>query len=104
MAFGKQIDEHEAVENTSNNQPTATQNVKDVDYEVKTPEVLETQTEDRNDVMPQSPEFSNLTTDVGDNPDIHRPPPIESPPIPPKSQPTVVGRNPRKTAKVQSAI
>ena len=32
--------------------------------------------------------FRTLTTDAGDNPYIRRPPPIESPPIPPKSPPT----------------
>ena len=55
--------------------------------------------EDTNEVAPASPDFSNLTTDVGDNPYIRRPPPIESPPIPPRSPPTAVGYNPRKIAK-----
>ena len=71
----------------------------DVDDEVKTPEVRENQTEDTNDVMPLSPDFSNLTTEVRNNPSIRCPPPIESPPITPKSPPRVVGYNPRKTAK-----
>ena len=87
----KLIDEHQAAENTSNNQPTATQNLTDVDDEVKTPEVMENQTGDTNDVMPLSPEFSNLITDVGNNPYIRCPPPIESPPITPKLPPSVVG-------------
>ena len=30
-----------------------------------TPKVTENQTEDANDVAPPSPDFSNLTTDVG---------------------------------------
>ena len=49
-------------------------------------------------MAPPSPEFSNPTTDVGDNPYTRRPPPTESPPIPPSPPPTVVGYNPRKTA------
>ena len=40
-----------------------------------------------------------ILLDVGDNPYIRRPPPIESPPIPPKSPPAVVGYNSRKTAE-----
>ena len=51
------------------------------------------------DVAPPSPDFSILTTDVGDNPYIRRTPLTESPPIPPISPPTVVGKNPRKTTK-----
>ena len=57
------------------------------------------QTDDTNDEAPPSPDFSNLTTDVRDNPYIRRPPPIESPPIPPRSPPTNIGYNPRKIAK-----
>ena len=51
----------------------------------------ESQSEDTNDVTSSSPDFSNLNTDVGDNPFIRRPPPTESPPIPPKFPPQVVG-------------
>ena len=64
-----------------------------------TPQTLRNQTEYTNDAMSSSPEFSILTTDVGDNLYIRRPPPIESPPIPPRSPPTNVGYNPRKIAK-----
>ena len=82
MDFGKQIDEHEPSENTKNN------------HSVEIQEVANT-----NDVAPPSPDFSNLTTDVGDNPYVRRPLPIESPTIPPRSPPTTVGYNPRKIAK-----
>ena len=82
MDFGKQIDEHEPPENTRNNHSVETQDVANTD-----------------DAAPPSPDFSNLTTDVGDNPYIRRPPPIESPPIPPGSPTTIVGYNPRKIAK-----
>ena len=76
MDFGKQVDEHKATRSAENNQ-----------------------NDDTHDVAPTSPDFSNHTTDVGDNPYIRRSPPTESPPIPPKSPPTVVGYNPRQTAK-----
>ena len=67
--------------------------------EAITQQVTDNQAEDTNDVTPPSPDFSNLTTDAGDNPYIRRPPPVESPPIPPRSPPTNVGYNPRKIAK-----
>ena len=79
MDFRKQIEEHETSESTGNN------------HHVEIQEVANT-----NDVARPSPDFSNLTTDVGDNPYVQRPPPIESPPIAPRSPPTVVGYNPRK--------
>ena len=82
MDFGKQIDEHESPENTRNNHSVEIQEMANTDG-----------------AAPPSPDFSNLTTDVGDNPYIRRPPPIESPPIPPRSPPTAVGYNPRKIAK-----
>ena len=82
MDFGKQIDEHEPPENTRNNHSVEIQEVTNTDG-----------------AAPPSPDFSNLTTDVGDNPYIRRPPPIESPPIPPGSPTTTVGYNPRKIAK-----
>ena len=82
MDFGKQIDEHESPENTRNNHNVEIQEMANTDA-----------------AAPPSPDFSNLTTDVGDNPYIRRPPPIESPPIPPRSPPTAVGYNPRKIAK-----
>ena len=82
MDFGKQIDEHEPPENTRNNHSVEIQEVANIDG-----------------AAPPSPDFSNLTTDVGDNPYIRRPPPIESPPISPESPTTTVGYNPRKIAK-----
>ena len=57
------------------------------------------QTENTKDAAPSSPDFINLTTDAGDNPYIRRPPPIESPSIPPRSLLTTVGYNQRKIAK-----
>ena len=99
MDFKKQIDEHETRENIHNNQQAETQKVTNTQDETATQQVPENQLETENDAAPPSPDFSNLTTNVEDNPYIRRPPPIESPPIPPKSPPTVVGYNPRKTAK-----
>ena len=75
--LGKQIDKHEAAENTSNNQPTAPQNVTDVNDKTSTPEVTENQIEYTNDVAPLSPVFSNLNTDIDDNPYIHHPHPLK---------------------------
>ena len=99
MDFGKQIDEHEASEIANNNQQVVTQEVTNTNDESTTPQPTANQNEDTDDVAPPSPDLSNLTTDVGDKPYIRRPPPTESPPIPPKSPPTVVGYIPRKTAK-----
>ena len=97
--FGKQIDEHETRENGNNNQQAVTQKVANTQDETPTQQVPNNQPETMNDAAPPSPDFSNLTTDVGDNPYIRCPPPIESPPIPPRSPPTPVGYNPRKIAK-----
>ena len=97
--FGKQIDEHEVTRNAENNQQIVTQEVANTDDDTITQYISNNQNEDTHDVAPTSPDFSNLTTDVGDNPYIRRPPPIESPPIPSRSPPTTVGYNPRKTAK-----
>ena len=99
MDSGKQIDENET---TNNNEQTVTQKVTDTSDVTTTREGADKQTEVTNDVEPPSPDFSNLTTDVGDNPYIRRPPPIESPSVPPKSPHTVVGYNPRETAKYNS--
>ena len=99
MDFGKQIDEHETSESTRNNHHVEIQEVTNTNDEDTTPQTSKNYIEDTNDVAPPSPDFSNLTTDVGDNPYIRRPPPIESPPIPPRSPPTDVGYNPRKIAK-----
>ena len=99
MDFGKQIDEHETPEITNNKQQVVIQEVTNTNDATTTQQVPDNQTEDTNDATPPSPDFSNLTTDAGDNPYIRRPPPSESPPIPPSSPPTVVGYNPRKAAK-----
>ena len=99
MDFGKQIDEHETLKNTENNQHIEIQEVTNTNDEDTTSQMSRNQTDDTNNEAPPSPDFSNLTTDVGDNPYIRRPPPIESPPIPPTSPPTTIGYNPRKTAK-----
>ena len=99
MDFGKQIDEHDTLGKTGNEKQVVTQKVTNTHDEEMTQQVSENQTEDTNEATPPSPDFSNLTANAGDNPYILRPPPIESPPIPPKSPPTVVGYNPRKVAK-----
>ena len=99
MDFGKQIDEHEATRSAENNQQIITQEVANTDDDTMTQQLSDNQNDDTHYVAPTSLDFSNLTTDVEVNPYICRPPPIESPPIPPKSPPTVVGYNPRKTAK-----
>ena len=99
MDFGKQIDEHESRENENNHQQPVTQEVANTQDETATQQILDEEPETTDDKAPPSPDFSNLTTDVGDNPYIRRPPPIESPPIPPSSPPTTIGYNPRKIAK-----
>ena len=96
MDFGKQIGEHETSNNTEQNQQVEIQEVINTNDEGITPQIPRNYIEDTNDVAPPSPDFSNLTTDVGDNPYIRRPPPIESPPIPTRSPPTNVGYNPKK--------
>ena len=99
MDFGKQIDEHETPECAEHNQHGVTQEVANTHDETKTQQVPNNPTEDTNYAAPSPPDFSNLTTDVGDNPYIRRPPTIESPPVPPRSPPTTVGYNPKKIAK-----
>ena len=71
MDFGKQIEEHELPTNTERNQQIAIQEETNVDDET-TPQMPRNQIDDTNDVMPPSPDFSNLTTDAGDNPYIRR--------------------------------
>ena len=95
----KQIDEHETSKNTEHNRHTEIQEVTNTNDEDTTSQIPRNQTDDTNDEAQPSPDFSNLTTDVGDNPYIRRPPPIESPPIPPRSPPTTIVYNPRKIAK-----
>ena len=77
MDFGKQIDKHETSENTNNTQQVVTQKFTNTHDEATTQRKPENQTEDTNDVAPSSPDFSNLTTDVGDNPYIRRPHPLK---------------------------
>ena len=99
MDFGKQIEEHELPANAERNQQVVIHEETNTNDETTTPQVPGNQTENTNDATSSSLVFSNLTTDVGDNPYIRRPPPIESPPIPPRSPFTNVGYNPRKIAK-----
>ena len=99
MDFGKQIEEHELPANAKRNQQVVIHEETNTNDETTTPQTPRNRTEDTNDAAPSSPDFSNLTTDVGDNPYIRRRPPTESPPIPPRSPPTNVGYNPRKIAK-----
>ena len=74
MDFGKQIDEHETSESTRNNHHVETQEVTNTNDGDTTPQTSNNHSEDTNDVAPLSPDFSNLTTDVGDKP-IHTTPP-----------------------------
>ena len=95
----KQIDEHETSEITNNNKQTMMRKTAITNDETTMQKQTEDQTENPRFVAAASLDFSNLTTDVGDNPLIRRPSPIESPPIPPRSPPTVVRYNLRKTGK-----
>ena len=82
MDFGKQIDEHEATRSAENNQQIITQEVANTDDDTMTQQLSDNPNDDTHDVASTSPDFSNLTTDVGDNPYIRPPPTTESPPIP----------------------
>ena len=99
MDFGKQIEERELPANAERNHQVVIHEETNTNDETTTPQTPGNQTENTNEATSSSPGFSNLTTDLGDNPYIRRPPPIQSPPIPPKSPPTTVGYNPRKIAK-----
>ena len=90
MDFGKQIEEHELPANGERNQQVVIHEETNTNNKTATPQTPRNQTEDTNDATSSSPDFSNLTTDVGDKPYIRRPPPIESPPIPPRSPPTTI--------------
>ena len=68
MDFGKQIDEHEPTRSAENNQQIITQEVANTDDDTRTQQSSDNQNDDTHDVAPTSPDFSNLTTDVGDNP------------------------------------
>ena len=77
MDFGKQIDEHEVTRSAENNQQIVTQEVANTDDDTITQQRSDNQNEDTHDVAPTSLDFSNLTTDVGDNPYIRRPHPLK---------------------------
>ena len=77
MDFGKQIEEHEQPVNTERNQQVVIQEPTNLHDAATTQQASDNQTEDMNDTMPSSPDFSNLTTDVGDNPYIRRPHPLK---------------------------
>ena len=98
MDFGKQIDKHQSSANAERNQQAIIQEVTNSHDATTTQQASDNQNEDTDDATSSSPDFSNLTTDVGVNPYIPRHPPIVSPPIPPRSPPTTVGYNPRKIA------
>ena len=65
MDFGKQIDEHETSESTRNNHHVEIQEVTNTNDDDTTPQTSNNHSGDTNDVAPSSPDFSNLTTDVG---------------------------------------
>ena len=77
MDFGKQIDEHETPEIAEKNEQVVTQEVANSHDETTTQQVPDNQTEDTNDAVTPSPDFSNLTTDAGDDPYIRRPHPLK---------------------------
>ena len=101
MDFGKQIGEHETSKSTENNQHVEIQEVTNTNDEATTPQMPRNYIKDTNDVAPPSPDFSNFTTDVGDNPYIRRPPPIKSPPISPKTTPKKSRLQSETNSKVQ---
>ena len=67
-----------------------------------TPHVQEIHLSDTNDELDEdtssTPDFSNLTTDAGDNPFITNPPPIDDLDYQNESSPISIGYNPRKVA------
>ena len=73
-----QIDEHETSESTENNRHAEIQEVTNTNDETTTSQMPRNQTDDTNDEAPPSPDFSKLTTDVGDNPYIRRPHPLKA--------------------------
>ena len=75
MDFGKRSDEHETPGGAENKQQVVTQKVAKTNDETMTQQTMDKQTEDASDVAPSLPEFSNLTSDVGDNPYIRHPHP-----------------------------
>ena len=77
MDFGKQIDEQVKSEIENINQQAVTQKVTDTKDEKKAQQETENQNEDTSGVPSPSPDFSNFTADVGDNPNIRRPRPTK---------------------------
>ena len=77
MDFGKQIDEHETSDSASTKEQTVTQKVTNMNDEKTTQQETDNQTEDTNDASPPSTDFSNLNTDVENNPYICRPHPLK---------------------------
>ena len=77
MDFRKQIDDHESSTNAERNQQVVTQEVTNSHNATTTQQVSDNQTGDTNDAAPPSPDFSNLTTDAGNNPYIRRPHPLK---------------------------
>ena len=77
MDFGKQIDEIEPTRNAGNSQQTAAQEMTNTNDEITSRQIQDNQTGDTHDETSTSPDFSNLTTDVGDNPYIRRPHPLK---------------------------
>ena len=73
MDFRKQIDKHETPKRAKPNQQVVIQEETNANDDTMTPQMPRNQTDDTNDVTPPSPDFSNLATDVGDNPYIRRP-------------------------------
>ena len=77
MDFGKQIEQYEQPANVERNQHVDIQEVTNTNDETMSPQMPTNYIEGTNDVAWPSPDFSNLTTDVGDNPYIRRPHPLE---------------------------
>ena len=73
LDFGKQTDERETSDFANNNQQTVTQEMLDTNNEKAMQKETVNQSGDTNDVKSSSSDFANLTTDVGNNPYIHRP-------------------------------
>ena len=78
MDFGKQIDEHEIPKSTENNRHAEIQEATNTNDDATASQMPKNQTDDTDDEAPLSPDFSNLTTDVGDNPYIRRPHPLKA--------------------------
>ena len=74
MDFGKQIEEHELTANAERDQHVVIHEDTNTNDETTTPQMTRKYIEDTSDVALPSPDFSNLTTDAGDNPYIRRPP------------------------------